>query len=91
MIFSKISCSKMFGIQAFWDPRVSEVRFRGKGLELEKMLTSTVQCINIVRPLTNAHINPGPAGPVSIRFHYACLCGGPRINPVSPVSSFTLK
>ena len=32
----------------------------------------------------------GPAGPVSIRFHYACLCGGPRIDPVSPVSSFTL-
>ena len=28
--------------------------------------------------------NPGPAGPVSIRFHYACLCGGGRINPGSP-------
>ena len=24
-----------------------------------------------------AILNPGPAGPVSIRFHYACLCGGP--------------
>ena len=29
-------------------------------------------------------INPGPAGPVSIRFHYACLCGGGRIDPGSP-------
>ena len=28
--------------------------------------------------------NPGPAGPVSIRFHYACLCGGGRIDPGSP-------
>ena len=36
------------------------------------------------------NVNPGPAGPVSIRFHYACLCGGQRIDPVSPVSSFTL-
>ena len=35
-------------------------------------------------------LNPGPAGPVSIQFHYACLCGGPLIDPVSPVSSFTL-
>ena len=35
-------------------------------------------------------INPGPAGPVLIRIRYACLCGGPRIDPVSPVSSFTL-
>ena len=37
-----------------------------------------------------AALNPGPAGPVSIRIRYACLCGGPRIDPVSPVSSFTL-
>ena len=34
--------------------------------------------------------NPGHAGPVTIRFHYACLCGGPWIDPVSLVSSFTL-
>ena len=29
-------------------------------------------------------INPGPAGPVSIRIRYACLCGGLRIYPGSP-------
>ena len=28
--------------------------------------------------------NPGPAGPVSIRIRYACLCGGLRIYPGSP-------
>ena len=29
-------------------------------------------------------LNPGPAGPVSIRIRYACLCGGLRIYPGSP-------
>ena len=29
-------------------------------------------------------LNPGPAGPVSIRIRYACLFGGLRIYPGSP-------
>ena len=44
----------------------------------------TEACHAILHKTANKLINPGPAGPVSIRIRYACLCGGLRIYPGSP-------
>ena len=64
------------------------IKFQGKDIENVKSYTylgvtfNHLGCLNEAKH--NLYLNPGPAGPVSIRFHYACLCGGERIDPGSP-------
>ena len=57
-----------FAPPTHWLVSISEIILKGKLNKKKKLI----------------NINPGPAGPVSIRFHYACLCGRGRIDPGSP-------